>query len=115
MAVEEYKGEVSGVPFPRFIRDILPKYIDEQGVSEKTGLVGKGGKIDIQRLQNMYDPYQPYMMAYYIVHGDMGFKTFAPTYWDREKSEPLYKKALDEKKNWEKIVDFRGYKKGELY
>jgi len=115
MAVEEYKGEVNEVPFSRFVRDILPKYIDEQGMSEKTGLVGKYGKIDIQKLQNMYDPNQPYMIAYYVVHGDMGFKSFAPTYWDRNKSEPLCKNALDEKKTWEEIVGFKGYKKGNLY
>ncbi len=113
MDVKESEA-VNIVPFSEFIRDYWEKYISKSEISSKTGLVGKNGAVNMGKFQNMYDESQPYMMAYYLVHGDVGLKSASPSYWNAERSEPIFKKALDSGKTWEEVIQYKEPKKGEL-
>jgi len=113
MDVEKFE-DIKIVPFSEFMSDFWIKYISKNGVSEKTGFVNQYGAVDVGKIRKMYDVSQPYMMAYYIIHGDIGLKS-TPSYWSFDRSEPIFKQALEEGKTWQEVTGFDGYKKGNLY
>lgn len=105
---------IKEVPFYEFMVEIWSKYVANKGVSAKTGIVAKDGKVNMRWVQDHYDPSRPYMMAYYLIHGDYDLIGSDVSMWNRENSEPIFKRALDEGKTWQEVTGYKPPKKNEL-